>query len=399
MDRSSARDLLTRYRSGDCTDSERQLVESWILHGAAGPPDLSDVELLDDLLDIRLRLKRSMHKHDQKVLVLRRWLPYAAMLAFAVSAIIWTYSRMNDRKQAPLRETADILPAGNNATLKLPDGSIVKLSNTQSGIVMGDEVTYTDGTSIPGIGEQSPGHGPGAENQNASVVSQRLTLAIPKGSTYRVVLPDGTRVWLNAASTLTYPSRFSDNERTVELEGEAYFEVSEIQGPVQRASGNSGASRKVPFIVRTRSQSVEVLGTRFNIAAYADETVARTTLVEGSVRVGAALNTASAVLKPGQQSIVSGRQISVAEVDVSAYTGWKEGYFTFNGTELREAMRQLSRWYDVDIIYEGSIPPTPFYGKINRNNSLAAALDILKEGNVHFRIENNGAAYQVVVMP
>lgn len=397
MDRNSVRDLLIRYRSGDCTESERQLVESWILHGAAGPPDLSDVELLDDLLDIRLRLERSMRKHDLKVYRLRRWLPYAAMLIFVVSAGIWTYSRMNDRKQAPGRETANILPAHNAATLTLPDGSVVTLSDTQSGIVMGDEVKYTDGTSVPGVGEQSTGHG--AATQNASAVSQRLTLAIPKGSTYRVTLPDGTKVWLNAASTLTYPGRFSDNERTVELAGEAYFEVSEVRAPVQGASAKSGPSRKVPFIVRTRNQSVEVLGTQFNIAAYADETVARTTLVEGSVRVGATLNTTSTVLKPGQQSVVSGRQISVAEVDVAVYTGWKEGYFTFNGTELREAMRQLSRWYDVDVIYEGNIPPTPFYGKISRSNSLAGVLDILKEGNVHFRIENKGADYQVVVMP
>ncbi|GEP95027.1 FecR family protein [Chitinophaga cymbidii] len=399
MDRSSARDLLIRYRSGDCTESERQLVESWILHGAAGPPDLSDVELLDDLLDIRLRLESSMRKQDLKATVFRRWLPYAAMLIFVVSAAIWTYSRMNSGKQGLRRETADVLPGGNTATLTLPDGSIVKLSDTQGGIVMGDEVKYTDGTTVPGTNGQSPGHGAGAATQNASAVSQRLTLAIPKGSTYRVTLPDGTRVWLNTASTLTYPSRFSDSERIVELAGEAYFEVSEIRAPVQRASGNSGPSRKVPFIVRTRSQSVEVLGTQFNIAAYADETAAKTTLVEGSVRVGAAQNTASAVLKPGQQSVVSGKQISVAEVDVAAYTSWKEGYFTFNGTELREAMRQLSRWYDVDVIYEGNIPPTPFYGKISRSNSLAGVLDILKEGNVHFRIENNGTAYRVIVMP
>src|SRR5690606_13352531 len=178
----------------------------------------------------------------------------------------------------------DILPGGNRATLTLADGRTINLSEAQTGIVVGDGITYLDGT--------------GVLDNSASSVSTIMSLSTPKGGTYQITLPDGSKVWLNANSTLKYPSRFGGKERVVELEGEAYFDVS------QQSTANSRQASFVPFLVKTNNQTVEVLGTEFNISAYADDPVTKTTLVEGSVKVSAHAVNASTLLKPGEQGLL-----------------------------------------------------------------------------------------------
>lgn len=393
MNKQNVIDILARYRSNSCTEEERQLIENWIVHGAADSLDLSDNELLEDLLDIRLRLEYDLSKETSvRTLGFQRWFLYvAAMLVMGAIGTwaLWNIQKVNQKTEIISLKPEDIQPGGNRATLTLADGHTIDLSGAQREIFVGDEITYADGSAVlsPGSGVRNPNtatsksHGP---TSDASL----LTLSTPKGGTYQVTLSDGSKVWLNSASKLTYPSRFSGKKRIVELDGEAYFEVS------KRSKTAS------PFLVKSHNQTVEVLGTQFNISAYIDEPEVKTTLVEGSVKV-ALINKTSAyptILKPGQQSIVVMDKTTVNNVDVSSFVGWKEGYFIFNGTELREAMKQLSRWYDLEIAYEGSIPRTPFYGKISRNDTLAEVLTILKEGKVKFRIEKHGTTNRLIVM-
>lgn len=380
--------MLARYRAGQCTENERQLIEHWIVYEAADSLDLSDAQLLEDLLDIRLRLERNLREETPvRKVGLRRWLPYVAAILVMGAIGTWALwdSQTSDPKTDQLGLLADIQPGGNRAMLTLADGRTINLNAAQNGIVVNDRLTYIDGTAI--LDEGLPPD-----------IASLMSIATPKGGTYQITLPDGSKVWLNSDSKLTYPSQFDQDERVVELEGEAYFEVSKTL-------------QKLPFLVKTRDQTVEVLGTQFNISAYRDEPEVRTTLVEGSVKVALVNNgrgepnsrplepSHATILKPGQQSIVNNEKATVNEVDVSAFIGWKDGFFIFNGTELRDAMKQLSRWYDVDIIYEGTFPHTPFYGKISREDSLAEVLTILKEGKVNFRIEKQGETNRLIVMP
>lgn len=374
MNGENVKDILTRYRTDQCTEAERQLVESWILHGDTDPMDLSDAQLLEDLWAIRLRLERDLRAgKTTNIYRIRKWLPYAAAIIFILSAGLWLFrdQRTSHKQPSTGDQITDIAPGGNKATLTLADGRAINLSKEQSGIVVGDGVTYADGSALL--------------NEDAPSSAQQLTT--PKGGTYQVTLSDGTRVWLNSASTLTYPTRFTDEERLVEIVGEAYFEVAR--------------NHKSPFKVISKDQKLTVLGTAFNISAYNDETSVKTTLVDGSVRVASAsaVSYPDVILATGQQSNLSKAGITVDEVDVAAFVGWKDGYFLFNGTELRDAMKQLSRWYDAEVVYEGTIPRTPFYGKISRGDTLAEVLAILKEGKVNFRIEKQNAINQLIVMP
>lgn len=389
MDQLHAKNILTRYRANNCTEEEQQLVENWVVYGAANPLDLSDSELLEDLLDIRLRLERDLRKETPvKTIALKRWLPYAAAIFMMGTIGIWAVRnhtithQKNEHVSLPAK---DVLPGGNRATLTLANGQAIDLKNNQKEIIVGNKITYADGSPV----------------LNSGSGIQLLTLSTPRGGTYQITLPDGSKVWLNSSSRLTYPSQFAKDERIVELEGEAYFEISKRLKT--KASANEKTS-KLPFLVKTRNQTVEVLGTQFNISAYSDESNVKTTLVEGSVKVAlvnkkSAQGTVPIVLKPGQQSILHNDKTTVNRVDVSTFIGWKQGYFIFNGTELQDAMKQLSRWYNVEIRYEGNLPRTLFYGKISREGTLAEALVILKEGKVNFRIEKQEEINRLIVMP
>ena len=190
------------------------------------------------------------------------------------------------------------------------------------------------------------------------------TMTTPRGGQYRLTLPDGTQIWLNAASSITYPTAFVGPERKVEITGEVYFEVAK--------------NEKMPFKVKLRDETeIRVLGTHFNVNAYADEPLVRTTLLEGSVMIN------NSVLKPGQ-AYSNGK---VTEADTEAAVGWKNGVFIFNRDNLTSVMRQLSRWYDVDVEYQGSLASRTFSGKIKRDLGLLDLLDGLKSTDVRFKIE------------
>ncbi len=289
-----------------------------------------------------------------------RWLPRAAAILAIAMAVTWVIYSVSDKGATQADRSfavaaGDIPPGTNKATLTLADGRIINLGESESGIVIKDDhIVYHDELrEVVGLPVNTV---------------QQLVLAAPKGGTYQLTLSDGTRVWLNAGSTLTYPSGFDKRERLVELEGEAFFEVSKST---------------VPFRVRSEGQTVEVLGTAFNISAYPEESATLTTLIEGSVQVFAPHATTKSKLLPGQQSTVQKHGIvDVKTVNVERYIAWKEGLFYFENTSFEDMMRQISRWYDVDIVYANAVPNDTFTGTMSRNLSLMTVLELLNVSDI-----------------
>jgi ferric-dicitrate binding protein FerR (iron transport regulator) len=253
----------------------------------------------------------------------------------------------------------------------LADGSTIILDNVQNGTLAqqgNTKVIKEDGKL--------------AYNLTSTGINEVLynTISTPRGGQYQVDLPDGSRVWLNAASSLHFPTAFVGKERRVEITGEAYFEVAK--------------NKAQPFIVSVNGAEVQVLGTHFNVMAYNDENAIKTTLLEGSVKF--VNGSTSSLLKPGQQSQLSenGQVKVVSNVDVDAVTAWKNGNFDFQGEDIETVMRQLSRWYNVDVVYRNK-PDELFYAEIPRNTKLSDVLKALElTGKLRFGIEGK----KIIVM-
>lgn len=265
----------------------------------------------------------------------------------------------------------DLPPGTNGAVLTLANGEKILLDSTKAGVlgVQGNTLLVNNNGQIA-YSNQPYG----------DTVLRYNTIATPRGRQYQVVLSDGSRVWLNAGSSLYYPASFGPGKREVSITGEAYFEVAK--------------DNKRPFLVTARGTTVEVLGTHFNINAYDDETSIRTTLLEGSVKVSA--GTQSRLLQPGQLAQINeNAPIKVVEANTDVVMAWVNGYFSFDNTDLSAIMRQLSRWYDVEIEYQGEIPDRQFGGEISRNTNASDVLKILEESKIHFLIKDK----KIIVLP
>lgn len=267
----------------------------------------------------------------------------------------------------------DINPGTNKAVLTLADGSQISLTDAENG-----ELTKQAGITVVKTADgQIVYETVGAPSNQQSVYN---TISTPAGGQYQINLPDGSKVWLNAASSLKYPTVFNGQSRKVELRGEAYFEVAKLKN--EQPDGTEG---NLPFIVVSRGQEVTVLGTHFNINSYTDEPVVKTTLLEGRVKVISAA--VSKILKPGQQAAVAGN-IVVTDVDATLATDWKNGNFTFNDESIHTIMRKLARWYDIDVVYKGNVPDIYFGAEISRAKKLSEVLKVLETaGKIHFTIE------------
>jgi len=309
-----------------------------------------------------LQLRSPVHTTLRK---LWRYLPRVAAVIFVLAA----YYLYSNRAQRSGIQVAKAIPAaGNKAVLILSNGRKIDLSGSNSGILTvlpGVKVSKTaDGQLVYTLTDQN----------NKSGVSEKNTIVVPNGGHYRVNLPDGSRIYLNAASSLTYPSSFAAlKERIVSLQGEAYFEVAR--------------DKVKPFKVQTGNQQIEVLGTHFNINGYKDEKDVRTTLLEGSVRVTIPASPGE-ILKPGQQSIVSNNgNIKIAIVDTVQAIAWKNGDFQFD-QDLKSVMREISRWYNVEITYEKDVPENLILlGWVSRRSDLDSVLSTIEKlGGIHFKI-------------
>lgn len=321
----------------------------------------------------------------------------AAVLIIIVGLSLYFYNNRDLSQSQPDSKFTllkDIQPGGNNATLVLSDGTIFDLKALKDGGVIekpGLTVTKTeDGvltyTSMPNL----------ADNDITN------TINTPRGGQYKINLPDGTKVWLNAASSLTYPSQFTAKERRVELSGEAYFEVA------SQVLTNSKGNSKIPFIVKTQNQEVEVIGTHFNVKAYNDDNDSETTLLEGKVKVVGYSNGVKSneekILNVGQSAIWNNGKIVIEAVNTEKAIAWKDGKFAFSGENIKDLMSNISRWYNVEVAYDGDVSEVNFEGSISRYETISEVLRKLElTGTVHFKIvpiENElGQERRIIVMP
>lgn len=311
----------------------------------------------------------------------RLW-PRVAVAAsfFAVLGLsLYFYSSKSpDKVELANGEVADINPAGNKAYLTLGNGKRIALTGAGNGTIAeqtGVQITKTaDGQLVYTIAENKSG---------PSSPLEYNTIETPNGGKYEIALPDGTHVWMNAASSLKYPASFASlKERVVQLQGEAYFQVAK--------------DKLHPFIVKTAKQEVKVLGTHFNINSYADEPETRTTLLEGSVNITGLNNKISKILIPGQQAVLKGNDLKISDADVDQAVSWKNGDFVFLGEDLKAMMRQIARWYDVEIEYQGNVNSSGIVSTISRTKKLSQLLKALqKNQGIHFKVEGR----RVLVMP
>jgi ferric-dicitrate binding protein FerR (iron transport regulator) len=263
----------------------------------------------------------------------------------------------------------DIAP-GKNTAILVVNGKQTQLSDAKTGIVVNNDIKYNDGTQV---GSSALGMTEGD--------SRTLEVITPKGGTYFIILQDGTKVWLNADSKLeVLPNFWNKTQRLVKLTGEAYFEVAKVLSPAGR---DGRRPERVPFLVESQGQKVEVLGTHFNISAYAGEVI-KTTLLEGSVRIEGKL-----MLKPGQQSEISlNRRVTVKNVDAAEVTAWKDGKFVFNSDDMNGLMRQVARWYNVEVVYQDNVQDVKLTGSVSRFANISTLLDKLGQtGSVKFKLD------------
>ena len=306
-------------------------------------------------------------------MISRKWMAYAAAVAVIISVGFFVWK---NAAQEPAREdiiaktvTTDILPGSNKATLTLGDGHTIILDRAANG-----SLAAQGNTRIIKLNEGSLSYTINSGDQPTAATLYN-TINTPRGGQYQVILPDGSKVWLNAASSLRFPTQFTGGSRTVEVTGEAYFEIAK--------------NKDLPFIVNVNNAAIKVLGTHFNVMAYNDEELLKTTLLEGSVEF---INASThQVMKPGEQMQLSkiGRAQLITGVDTGAVIAWKEGVFHFEKASMETVMRQLARWYDVEVIYERKTSADDlFYADIPRNNKLSDVLKALKiAGGIQFELE------------
>jgi transmembrane sensor len=413
------RELAARWMDGTITPEEKARFDAWyngldfselelLDHWAAGPEEI-EAHILQKLQTSLCEPKGGpvspmvqghdlAHVHDLRRS--RRWVAAASVLLLIGAGSYFFYFRNKDAggsERTAGQMAADVAPGRYGAVLTLSDGARIVRDSAGNGHIAtqgGSQVLMQNGaivyekasasTATATTGGAAPGSAAAAHqaiaiDPAAAVVYNTMTT--PRGRQFRVVLPDGSGVWLNAASTLRYPTAFTGDRRAVELSGEAYFEIAKDE--------------RKPFVVSARGMRVQVLGTAFNLMAYPDETAVNTTLVTGAVRVVSGKS--SLVLDPDQQACLpdSAGRFTVSKPNLKEVLAWKDGRFRFDGAKITAIMRQIARWYDVEIEYRGEIPSNEFNGSISRAEYARKILDALERtGNVHFSLEGR----KIIVM-
>lgn len=367
--------LIEKYHSSQLSQNEKEELDNWF-HDLSMPgsdindwiADMNGEEMLANEMFSDFSITRTQPAKRRSIIYIR-WAAaavFAACLAGAGYYFLTSYGG-NSAKHAFAGNTQKIVPGGNKAILTLANGEKIILEDAQKGSV----ATQGD-IAINKVNDGSIVYDTSKQKEPGEKISYNV-LTTPVGGQYHIVLSDGTGVWLNSSSSIRYPSRFFGNERKVEITGEAYFEVTH--------------NASFPFRVLAGKQLVEDIGTAFNINSYDNEPSLKTTLVEGKARV--TNDAESFVLDPGQQTqLASGGKIRlVRDVDVAEVIAWKNGLFKFNNASLPEVMRQIARWYNVKVQYEGKLDDRKFNGEIARKTSLSEVLDIFSYLNYQFVID------------
>ncbi|HEY0174833.1 MAG TPA: FecR domain-containing protein [Pedobacter sp.] len=379
MDEQQAKQLLVRYRKGLCSEEESKAIENWIKEEL----ELSfwEISSVDSIrfgqaLKSRIDSLRKPYRENTqplKVVIKRSFLNWpriavAASVLFCLA--IGGYlllSKDTPNQNLELSKYKYITPGGYKATLTLASGRQIVLTGAKNG-----ELAVQGHTAIHKIAEGQINYAAGTVNENTALIYNTVTT--PRGGQYRVVLPDGSRVWLNAASSISFPTAFIASDRSVTITGEAYFEVT--------------PNKHKPFRVSAGGQTVEVLGTHFNINAYTDEQDIHTTLLEGSVKLTQGNN--QVLIRPGQEALLARHtnNFTVKQADLEKAVAWTNGNFVFTHDNIRSIMRQISRWYDVDVFYQGKTAHKDFVGSVSRFDNVAKVLNTLQlTGTVLFKVE------------
>lgn len=416
---------IENYLNGSATPEEQQWVQDWYHSWNDAQVEVpAEVENMRAAIAAKIwerlnnTLQAELPVQMQRTIPLyqRRWFrgstAAAVLLLLTIAGYWWLFRTpqpvLSGNAQTPATPALhDVAPGGDKALLTLSDGSSIVLDSAVNGLVTQQGNSQVMKLSGGQLQYQSSG------GNNLPVMAYNK-LSTPRGGQYKLTLSDGSKVWLNAASSIRYPVSFASHERRVEVSGEAYFEIATLRS----------SSGKVPFIVTIvpeqadgKKATVEVLGTHFNVMAYDDETSMQTTLLEGSVRVTDLLyvkpqksavqqqhvatplngENPAALLKPGQQALITNNAspvkplpslaIQVRNTDTTAAVAWKNGLFHFAGAPVKDMMRQLSRWYDIRVKFDGKIPNQLITGKAPRNLSLATMLKILELSDIHYTIE------------
>ena len=392
-------ELICKSITGSITEDENNTLALW--RSQAGNNELyekiTSSESINDKFEVYQRLnshaaltrvqdKIAARQKERSSILFKLSLKYAAVFAlFCISGYLF-YQKWIESDQAfkgneqnyvvidSAKPSPELKPGGKKAVLVLANGEEVDLTKQRDGLIQFSGIAITNEDNL--LSYENESDEAGHDNVNGELSYN--TLKVPIGGEYQVLLPDGSRVWLNSASSLTYPVRFAGEKRIVKLQGEAYFEVKKD-------------SRQ--FVVETGQVEVKVLGTEFNVSAYADDNTIATTLVEGKVSMHSSSASKEVVLSPSKQAIYDrkSKDINIRIVDTEEYTAWKDGKFYFEKAELENILVRLSRWYDISVEYEHpSLRNKFFTGMALKNKPVEHILDLIsKTSNVDYRIDNN----------
>lgn len=338
--------------------------------------ELSDGEYSREKNTYRRVGRRILKRLDEQtghrqVVYLRKsfwWSAAAAITVFITAALLFKGPVTTDRpRQLALRH--DVGPGSNKATLTLASGKVIVLNDSLNGTVINKQGHITIKNQKGGIVEYMAATGVSDKDD-----IRMNTISTQRGGQYQLVLPDGTKVWLNAVSSLKFPTEFKGKYRSVELTGEAYFEVTK--------------NKNMPFKVKFNHEEIEVLGTHFDIKSYDDEDETKATLLEGSIKISR--DNVQRILLPGQQAVTAKGSpgIKVSNADIAEAVAWKNGYFIFHDENIRDIMRTAARWYDVDVVYQGKLDDKQYGGRISKYKNISELLKNLElTGTIHFNIE------------
>ncbi|HEY0669370.1 MAG TPA: FecR domain-containing protein [Sphingobacteriaceae bacterium] len=386
MDLQELQQLIRRYNSGQASPEEKARLERWYEQINGNDPDYNgaDREVVKEQIRSGISQRLSSQPdtgYSRRINLQSRWMQWAAVLLIAMGISFYFYQHNLKREvtvnKAVKKYTDDLKPGGNKATLTLAGGQEIVLNNASNGILVNEGNAAIRKTRDGQLVYNSSG------STRKSHPSEINIISTPVGGQYQVTLSDGTKVWLNSASSLKFPPVFSGNARHVEVTGEAYFEV---------------AKNKIPFYVKALNTKIKVLGTHFNVMAYSDEEIQETTLLEGSVNISrnsgsGGIHNSNYTLSPGQQARISSNSNTInvlRGVDTDYITAWKDGLFLFDNTAIEKVMNQVRRWYNAEIIYESRRPEVRFTGVIPRSNNLSDLLRVLEmAGGVKFSIKGN----------
>jgi len=359
LSREELLELLTSLQKEENTDTLEQAIQKALADNRFS--NLSDPSRIDTIF------RNILQQAKGKRIRLWRWTTAAAALLIFLSGIYFYNTRRGSAhpiaaQTPPAHHT---IPGHNKAILQLADSSSIVLDDTNTGLL-----AQQGNTKILKLNNGQLAYNTISDSKTTTLFN---TVSTPRGGQYQIVLPDGSKVWLNAASSLRFPTAFTGTQRNVTLSGEGYFEIA--------------PNKDMPFIVQTGDLKVEVLGTSFNVMSYSNDDAIHTTLLSGAVRISSPTGS-TGTLKPGQQAsfLTNTRSFTVREADIESVTAWKNGLFQFNGDNIQTIMRQIERWYDVDVYYPGPIPEGHFSGTVGRDKDLLKVLRILEESDLKFTI-------------